>query len=104
MMVYVPISIWSILSAKVAVLVAMISMLPLYMLVIQLGISAVGLYEFTSVHGLRPSPTSLLSCWSAYMPYQWLLGYAALRAVWRQLRGVNTLGEDDPHRRAPRRG
>jgi hypothetical protein len=24
------------------------------------------------------------------MPYQWLLGYAALRAVVRQVRGVNT--------------
>ena len=24
-----------------------------------------------------------------YLPYQWLLGFAALRAVWRQLRGMN---------------
>lgn len=90
MLVYVPISIWSIFNAKVAVLVAMVSTLPLYMLVIQLCISAVGLYEFTSVHRLRPSPTMLLRLLAAYMPYQWLLGYAALRAVWRQLRGVNS--------------
>jgi cellulose synthase/poly-beta-1,6-N-acetylglucosamine synthase-like glycosyltransferase len=90
MMLYVPISIWSILSAKVAVLVAMISMLPLYMLAIQLGISAVGLYEFTSLHGLRKSRTTLLQLFAAYMPYQWLLGYAALRAVARQVRGINT--------------
>jgi hypothetical protein len=26
----------------------------------------------------------------AYLPYQWLLGYSALRAVWRQLRGINS--------------
>jgi cellulose synthase/poly-beta-1,6-N-acetylglucosamine synthase-like glycosyltransferase len=84
---YVPISLWSIMYAKVDVLVAMISMLPLYMLVIQLGISAVGLVEFTSVHGLRPSPMALVQLIVAYMPYQWLLGYAALRAVWRQVRG-----------------
>jgi cellulose synthase/poly-beta-1,6-N-acetylglucosamine synthase-like glycosyltransferase len=90
MLVYVPISIWSILTAKVAVLVAMVSMLPLYMLVIQIGICAVGLYEFTSVHGLHPSRLSLLHLVAAYMPYQWLLGYAALRAVVRQVRGVNT--------------
>jgi cellulose synthase/poly-beta-1,6-N-acetylglucosamine synthase-like glycosyltransferase len=90
MLVYVPVSIWSILNAKVAVLVAMISMLPLYMLAIQLCICAVGLYEFTAVHRLRPSWTLLLRLLAAYMPYQWLLGYSAMRAVWRQLRGVNS--------------
>jgi cellulose synthase/poly-beta-1,6-N-acetylglucosamine synthase-like glycosyltransferase len=90
MLIYVPISVWTILTAKVPVLVAMISTLPLYMLVIQLGISAVGLYEFTSIHGLRPSGLSWLQMLTAYMPFQWLLGYAALRAVWRQVRGVNT--------------
>jgi cellulose synthase/poly-beta-1,6-N-acetylglucosamine synthase-like glycosyltransferase len=87
MVVYVPISLWSIVYAKVDVLVAMISMLPLYMLIVQLGISCVGLYEFTSVHGLRPSRVALVQLLVAYMPYQWMLGYAALRAVWRQLRG-----------------
>jgi cellulose synthase/poly-beta-1,6-N-acetylglucosamine synthase-like glycosyltransferase len=87
MLVYVPVSLWSILSAKVAVVVAMISMLPLYMLIIQLGISAVGLYEFASVHRLRASPLVLAQLLVAYVPYQWVLGYAALRAVWRQIRG-----------------
>jgi hypothetical protein len=87
MMLYVPVSLWSIASSKVAVLVAMISMLPLYMLFIQFAISAVGLYEFTSVHRLRRSPLAMVQLLVAYMPYQWLLGYAALRAVWRQVRG-----------------
>ena len=87
MVLYVPVSFWSILTAKVDVLVAMVSMLPLYMLFIQLGISAVGLYEFTAVHGLRRSRSALLQLLVAYMPYQWMLGYAALRAVWRQVRG-----------------
>ena len=87
MVIYVPVSIWCILAAKVHVLVAMISMLPMYMLCINLGISAVGLYEFTSVHGLRPSWTTLAQLFAGYMPYQWLLGYAAMRALWRQLRG-----------------
>ncbi|MDQ6925932.1 MAG: hypothetical protein M3154_06825, partial [Candidatus Eremiobacteraeota bacterium] len=27
---------------------------------------------------------------AAYLPYQWLLGYAALRAAWRQALRVNT--------------
>jgi hypothetical protein len=51
MLVYVPISIWSIFNAKVAVLVASISVLPVHA-DHQLAI-AVGLYEFTSVHRLR---------------------------------------------------
>jgi hypothetical protein len=25
----------------------------------------------------------------AFLPFQWLLGFAALRALWRQLRGLN---------------
>jgi glycosyltransferase XagB len=89
MLIYVPISIWSILTSKVEILVAMISMLPLYMLAIQFSICAVGLYEFATVHGLRPSRMSLVHLLLAYLPYQWMLGYAALRAVWRQLRGLN---------------
>jgi cellulose synthase/poly-beta-1,6-N-acetylglucosamine synthase-like glycosyltransferase len=87
---YLPISLWLMLFAKVPVPIAMLSSLPLYMLLIQLGISLVGLYEFTAVHKLRPSPIAPLWLAVAYLPYQWLLGYAALRAAWRQLLGVNT--------------
>ena len=50
----------------------------------------VGLYEFTAVHRLRPSLFSPLRLALSYLPYQWLLAFAALRAVWRQARGVNT--------------
>lgn len=87
---YLPISFWTMFYAKVPVLVAMVSSLPLYMVLIQFAISLVGLYEFTTVHRLRPSLLSPLWMLVAYLPYQWLLGYAALRAVWRQARGVHT--------------
>lgn len=87
---YLPISFWTMFYAKVPVLVAMVSSLPLYMVLIQFAISLVGLYEFTTAHRLRPSLLSPLWMLVAYLPYQWLLGYAALRAVWRQARGVNT--------------
>jgi glycosyltransferase XagB len=89
-MMYLPISLWLMLAAKVPVPVALISSLPLYMLLVQLGISLVGLYEFTAVHGLKPSWRSPLTLLLAYLPYQWLLCFAALRAVWRQLRRINT--------------
>ena len=87
---YVPFSLWTMFFVKVPVVVAMVSMLPLYMLATQFAISLAGLYEFTSVHRLRPSLLSPLWLLIAYLPFQWLLGYAALRAVWRQLRRVNT--------------
>jgi cellulose synthase/poly-beta-1,6-N-acetylglucosamine synthase-like glycosyltransferase len=87
---YVPISLWMIVAIKMPVLVAMISTLPLYVLLISFVISLAGLYEFTHVHGLRPSWRSPWLIMIAYLPYQWMLGYAALRAVWRQGRGVNT--------------
>lgn len=87
---YVPISLWMIIAVKLPVLVAMASSLPLYVLLISFVISLAGLYEFTHVHGLRPSWRSPLLLLATYLPYQWLLGYAALRAVWRHLRGENS--------------
>jgi cellulose synthase/poly-beta-1,6-N-acetylglucosamine synthase-like glycosyltransferase len=90
MMVYLPVSIWMMLFVKVPVLLAIISSLPLYMLAIQLGISIVGLYEFTRAQRLQTAPLSPLRLLIAYFPYQMLLNYAALRAAWRQLRGINS--------------
>ena len=90
MLLYMPISVWSMLTTKVVILAAMISTLPLYMLLIQCGICLVGLYEFTRVHGLRTARLSWLQLLVAYLPYQWLLGYAAMRAAWRLARGITT--------------
>jgi len=88
--IYLPISLWMMFAVKMPVLVAMLSSLPLYVLILSFAISLAGLYEFTNVHRLRPSWLSPLWMLVTYLPYQWLLGYAALRAVWRQLRGMNT--------------
>jgi cellulose synthase/poly-beta-1,6-N-acetylglucosamine synthase-like glycosyltransferase len=87
---YLPVSLWLIVAVKMPVLVAILSSLPCYMLLLQIAIGLVGLYEFTGAHGLRPGPLSPLRLIAAYLPYQWLLGFAAFRAVWRQARGVNT--------------
>ncbi|MDQ3962943.1 MAG: glycosyltransferase [Actinomycetota bacterium] len=90
MMLYVPITIYTILFVKVPVPVAMIATLPLYMVLIQYLISILGLYEFTSAHGLKPSVFAAVKMFIVYLPYQWLLAYAALRAIVRQLLGINT--------------
>jgi cellulose synthase/poly-beta-1,6-N-acetylglucosamine synthase-like glycosyltransferase len=86
-LVYVPVSIWLMFWAKVPVALAMLSSLPLYMLLVQLLIAVLGLREFTGVHGLRTAPLDVLRLIVAYLPYQVLLGFAALRAVWRLVHG-----------------
>lgn len=87
---YVPLSIWLMLGSKLPVLVALLSCLPLYMLIVQLLITLAGLYEFTAVHRLRPSLLTPLKLALAFLPYQWLLGVGAARAVWRQAKGLNS--------------
>jgi cellulose synthase/poly-beta-1,6-N-acetylglucosamine synthase-like glycosyltransferase len=89
MMLYLPISLLLMVWIKVPVLVAMIAVLPVYMLLTNCVISLVGLYEFTRVHRLKPSLLSPLKMLVTYLPYQWLLSLGALRAVWRQLRRQN---------------
>jgi len=87
---YLPLSVWLMFYAKVPVPVAMISVLPMYVLLIQLVVSVAGLYEFTKAHNLPHPLSTTLQLVAAYLPYQWLLGYAALRAAWRQALRINT--------------
>ncbi len=89
MMLYLPISVWMMANIKMPVLVAMLSMAPFYAVGLQVAITTMGLYEFTAAHRLRASPLLALRLILVYLPYQWLLSYAALRAVRRQLFGVN---------------
>jgi hypothetical protein len=89
MLLYLPLSIWMMVFTTVPTLVALVSSLPLYMLLLQFVISLVGLYEFTSVHKLRPSLFSPFRLALAYLPYQWLLSFGAMRALVRHLRGMN---------------
>jgi glycosyltransferase XagB len=88
-LLYLPVSLWLMIFGKLPVLVAMISSLPVYMLLAQMAISICGLYEFMAAHRLRRSWLALLWLLVAFLPFQWLLGFAALRAVWRQARGMN---------------
>ena len=75
---------------KVPVLVALVSYLPVLALLANLLSSEIGLYEFTRAHGLKASPMAAVKLALAWTPYQLVLAYAALRAVRRQMRGINT--------------
>ena len=89
MLLYVPISLWLMFTAKLSIGVALISTLPMYGLVVQYVISLIGLYEFTGVHKLKAGLLSPIWLALVYLPYQWMLGAASLRAVWRYFRGAN---------------
>jgi cellulose synthase/poly-beta-1,6-N-acetylglucosamine synthase-like glycosyltransferase len=86
---YVPVSLWMMLAVKSPVGIAMILLMPLYVLLAHYIISVVGLFEFASAHGLHPGWKTPGMMALSYLPYQWVLAYAALRAMIRQLRGVN---------------
>ena len=86
---YVILSVMMMLTIKTPVLEAMILDLPFYLLLAHLSLSIIGLYEFANAFGLKPSwktPWLMALC---YLPYQWVLAYASLRATYRYLQRVN---------------
>jgi cellulose synthase/poly-beta-1,6-N-acetylglucosamine synthase-like glycosyltransferase len=86
---YVLVSLATMFTIKTPVLVAITLSLPLYLLMAHLLLSVIGLYEFTDAHKLKPSWTTPLVMTLTYLPYQWVLSYASVRATIRELRGIN---------------
>ncbi len=86
--IYFCASIAMMFTIKTPVFVAITLYLPFYLLAAHLTLNAIGLYEFTYAHRLKPTWQTLLVMTLSYLPYQWLLSYAAVRATARQMRGV----------------
>jgi cellulose synthase/poly-beta-1,6-N-acetylglucosamine synthase-like glycosyltransferase len=86
---YVLVSIAMMFTIKTPVLVAITLSLPLYLLLAHLLLSIIGLYEFASAHQLKPSWKTPFVMALTYLPYQWVLSYASVRATIRELRGIN---------------
>ncbi len=75
-------------AVKVPVVIAMLSLLPLYGLGFQYITGLIGLWEFAAVYQLRLRPRDLLVFTLGFFPYQLLLSLAAVRAVYREARGL----------------
>src|SRR5579885_2971717 len=86
---YVPASLIMMFTIKTPTIIAIILDMPFYLLIAHFLLAVVGLYEFTDAHGLKPSWKTPFVMALTYLPYQWMLSYAALRATTRQLRGIN---------------
>jgi glycosyltransferase XagB len=87
--IYIPLSLLMMVAFKTPVLIALISYVPVAMLLAHFLTAVVGLYEFTGAHGLRASPKTIVSLAIAWLPYQIVICYASVRAVRRQMTGVN---------------
>ncbi len=84
-----PLTIVAMFSLKEHVLVAILTFLPLYSLLLQFVVTAVGAFMFTKEYGLKFSFPKLIGMAITFLPFQWLQGISAVRGVYRELRNQN---------------
>lgn len=84
-----PITFLMVFTVKMPVGLAMISFLPLYTFFFQFLAGFIGLLEFSRAYGEPVRLRDLAHYVLGFLPYQFLLGFGALRSVYRELRGLN---------------
>lgn len=80
---YAPIGIYVAVTQRISVPVALLSWVPIFMLLLQLITNLIGIREFTDAYGKRLPFGFRLKMTLYYLPYQLLLAAAAARAVSR---------------------
>ena len=85
---YVPVSLAMMALIKLPLLITLLLLLPSYFLFAHYLLSVVGLQEFAQAHDLRLPERVGVHLLVTYFPFQWALGFAAMRAVWREMRGI----------------
>lgn len=83
----IPVSVALVLWAKVPVLIALVTFLPVVPTLVTLVVEAAGLGEFGRSYGVRIRLRDYLRLVLGTFPYQVFLAGAAIRAAWRELRG-----------------
>lgn len=81
-----PLTILAVLWLKLPVWAALISFLPLYSLGFQFLVTLAGAVKFARDYGFKVPLWLPLAMAISYLPFQWLLGISAIRAVYRELR------------------
>lgn len=82
-----PVAVASLLWLRLPVPLVMLSFLPLVSLAFQYCITVVGAYQFCGEYGLRAPWYLLPSMAISFLPFQFMQGIAAVRAVYRTFRG-----------------
>lgn len=85
---FIPMALLMVLTTRLQPFVAMISFLPLAVTVITLVVEAVGLGEFGRLYRRRVRVRDYAKLVVGMFPYQIFLGAAAIRAVYRQRKGL----------------
>jgi cellulose synthase/poly-beta-1,6-N-acetylglucosamine synthase-like glycosyltransferase len=80
-----PVALFGGLFFKLSVPVTMVAFLPLYALFFQFLATTVGAVLFTREYGQRVSALQLVRLAVTFLPYQWMLGFSSMRAVYREL-------------------
>jgi cellulose synthase/poly-beta-1,6-N-acetylglucosamine synthase-like glycosyltransferase len=82
----VPVALGLMLLVKLPIWLALFTYAPLYLFGLQVCLDFAGLVDFIRVQRLRLSWRVIATMAVAYLPYQWLMAFAAVRGVSRQLR------------------
>jgi cellulose synthase/poly-beta-1,6-N-acetylglucosamine synthase-like glycosyltransferase len=88
--VMIPISLVIMLTAKVPTAITLLTFLPVVPTLITVAVEMAGLDDFARSFGLKARARDYVKLVLGVFPYQVLLAFAALRSVWRQLRGENS--------------
>ncbi len=83
LILYIPITIFLLLNKETQIAIAIFSFLPFDLLLIQILIQIIALYEFTKDYQLKYPLYMPLKIIITYFPYQFLLSFSAFRAVYR---------------------
>ena len=85
----IPVSLMMMFFVKLPVWMTLITFAPLYCLVMTMCIDLAGLHEFVKVHKRKWRLREAITLMVAFLPYQFLLGIGAIRAVYRYLKGAS---------------
>lgn len=102
-LLFLPIGIYIGLTQRVSLPIALLSWLPIYLLLVQAGITLLGIREFTASYKMKLPLGFRLKMAFYYYPYQLLMAASALRAVYRFLTN-NSAWEKTAHSNLHRAG
>jgi glycosyltransferase XagB len=100
----IPFSVAAARVLKVSPVISLISAVPLLVLALFMATQAIALYEFTRLYSKKWSPLYVLKLIVLYVPYQFVLGFSAMRASVRELQrkvGWEKTEHVNAHRTAP---
>src|SRR6266566_1744563 len=87
--ILVPVAIAMIFLVKFPLWLAMFTFMPLFCFVLALFIDLAGLHEFLKAHKRKWSWREAMIMVLAFFPYQWILSFSAMRAVYRYVQGIS---------------